>query len=57
MTKHRGQKGLVLKEMGLAGARGGRYRVDRTGKGGTVSSEGHDEANLRAHIQEERVID
>lgn len=56
MTKHRGQKGLVVKEMGLAEAHGGWYRVDRAGKGGVVSSEGRDDANLEAHIREERVV-
>lgn len=47
---------MVVKEMGLAGANGGWYRVDRTEKGGVASSEGHDDARLGAHIQEERVV-
>ena len=56
MTKHRGQKAPVVREMGLAGANRDWYWVDRTEKGGAASSEAHDDAKLGAPIQKERVV-
>lgn len=50
MTKHRGKRGPVVKEKGLAGANGGWHRVNMNDEGGEVGSEGHREAKLGAQI-------
>lgn len=44
MINHRGKEGSVVKEKGLAGVDGGWHRVDKTEKGGVVSSEARGDA-------------